>query len=190
MGADNDGAARRIEEPIDPAAGSLSLPHGDDSLILVWELESPHRGNIGRSFLSGTTVPYLFRLRPILTVLCGAGCTAPGTALEPASAPRTSDAPASDGPIEPTLAVAAAQPGSEWADPSADKTKLCGSTKAFNAQVTTLYKHPCLAVARGDEPMMSFELTSGLEAKTYWDDGLSIWLRSYLDLADGTDTTV
>lgn len=162
-------------------------------------------------------MPYPLRLRLILTALCLVGCTASDAALEPASAPGTSDAPANDGSIEPTLPLAAAQPGPEQSDLSANETKLCdkgssalteartlhealdqlvealpadGSTKAFNTQVTALYNHACLAVARGDEPMMSFELTSGLEAKTYWDDGLSIWLRSYLDLADGTDTTV
>lgn len=64
------------------------------------------------------------------------------------------------------------------------------STAAFNEQATALYNHECFAVARLDHPFLSFEATSGLDAKTYWDAGLGIWFQSYLDLADGSDNTV
>ncbi len=171
-------------------------------------------GNLGPEILSGTMMPYTVPLRPLLTALCLAGCTSPDAALEPVSAPSAREASHDD---TPAPADGAAEDAAVWADLSAGPSALCeadspalaqarkqhdalerlvkalpadGSTKAFNKQVTALYEHACLAVARGDEPMMSFELTSALEAKTYWDDGLSIWLRSYLDLADGTDTTV
>ena len=59
----------------------------------------------------------------------------------------------------------------------------------FNAQVADLYAHECLHVARLDEPLPPDDATSGLDAKAYWDQGLGIWMRSYLDLADHSDNT-
>ena len=151
-------------------------------------------------------MPYPRRLRLLLTAACLAGCTSQGP-------------PAAELPIDqPNASAVADPPGeSEFAQSSVPVIRLCdkgssalaqarkrydaleqlvealpadGTAAPFNAQATALYRHECLSVARGDEPMLSFELTFGIEAKTYWGDGLGMWLRSYLDLADGTDSTV
>ncbi|MGH1341638.1 MAG: hypothetical protein ACRBN8_08820 [Nannocystales bacterium] len=60
----------------------------------------------------------------------------------------------------------------------------------FVGQLQALYQHECLAVARGDQPGLAFELATGLEAETYWEAGLDLWFRSYLDFSDGADNTV
>ncbi|MEZ4381316.1 MAG: hypothetical protein R3A79_08195 [Nannocystaceae bacterium] len=64
------------------------------------------------------------------------------------------------------------------------------SVEAFNAKVAALYEHACLAVGRADEPQLELTMSSAIEAKTYWEDGLGSWFQSYLDLADGADSTV
>lgn len=61
---------------------------------------------------------------------------------------------------------------------------------AFVSQAKALYHHECLAVGRGDEPSLDLELATGIEAKTYWQAGLDMWFRTYLDFADGSDNVV
>lgn len=68
-------------------------------------------------------------------------------------------------------------------DPAAPPT-------AFVSQAKALYQHECLAVARGDQPGLDFEIATGIEAKTYWEAGLDLWFRAYLDFSDGADNTV
>ncbi len=61
---------------------------------------------------------------------------------------------------------------------------------SFNGQASALYDHACMAVARADEPALDLKMATAIEARTYWGAGLGLWLRSYLDLADGTEQTV
>ncbi|MBV1860188.1 MAG: hypothetical protein KUG77_17375 [Nannocystaceae bacterium] len=61
---------------------------------------------------------------------------------------------------------------------------------AFVDQVKALYRHECLAVGRGDQSGLDLEMATGLEAKAYWEAGLDLWFRAYLDFSDGADDTV
>lgn len=60
----------------------------------------------------------------------------------------------------------------------------------FNGLASALYDHACMAVARADEPALDLKMTTAIEARTYWRAGLGLWLKSYLDLAEGTEQTV
>lgn len=61
---------------------------------------------------------------------------------------------------------------------------------AFVRQMKDLYRHECLAVGRGDQPGLDLEVATGIEARTYWQAGLDMWFRTYLDFADGSDNVV
>lgn len=71
-----------------------------------------------------------------------------------------------------------------------ERMNATDSAKAFNVAAQALLDHECFAVARLDEPLLSFELARGVEVKQFWNDGLDMWLRTYLDFADGSDRTV
>lgn len=60
----------------------------------------------------------------------------------------------------------------------------------FVAQLKALYGHECLAVGRGDNRGLNMEIATGIEARAYWEAGLDMWFRTYLDVADGSDDTV
>ncbi len=57
------------------------------------------------------------------------------------------------------------------------------SAEAFNVRANELLGGECFAVARVDEPGLRLDLPSAAAAKAYWESGLDMWFRTYLDLA-------
>ncbi len=151
----------------------------------------------------------------LLACLIGVACSKPatpgGASREPAAAPppiRVPDTPPPSADEEPPVAdTTLVQAGAELCAAGSDalsdararydalemlvpRLDAAAPPSAFVSQVKALYEHECLAVARGDQPGLDFEVATGIEAKIYWEAGLDMWLRAYLDFSDGADNTV